>query len=104
MHCKDYIILNLRLQQLVSDSLFTWKPYILQQGFKVSGICDTSLQSNKRGKNHDFFINFFGVKKINELVVTGEKLTNNIPRACLQVVSGRMWLAGRQLYALRYGW
>jgi hypothetical protein len=77
MHSTVYIILNLRLQQLVSDSLFTWKPYILQQGFKVSGICDTSLQSNKRGKNHDFFIKFFGVKKINELVVTGEKLTNN---------------------------
>jgi hypothetical protein len=38
----------------------------------------------------------FGVKKITELVVTSNKLTNNFPRF---VINGlcRMWLADRQL-------
>jgi hypothetical protein len=33
-----HIIFNLLLQQLVHDTIFTWKAYILRQGFKVSSM------------------------------------------------------------------
>jgi hypothetical protein len=35
------IILNLLCKQLVSDTFFTWKNYILRQGFKGSSVCGT---------------------------------------------------------------
>jgi hypothetical protein len=34
-------ILNLLLQGFVSDKIYTWKTYILWQGFKVNSMCDT---------------------------------------------------------------
>jgi hypothetical protein len=65
------------MQQLVSGTIFSWKTYILRQGLKVNSMCDTCTQSSKRDKNHDFFFKFLGVKKLNEPVVTGNKLKHN---------------------------
>jgi hypothetical protein len=36
-----HVIINLVLQQLVSDTISTWKTYTLSQDFKVNGMCGT---------------------------------------------------------------
>jgi hypothetical protein len=40
-------------------------------------MCGTCTKSSRRDKNHLFFFKSFGVKKIYELVVPSNKLTDN---------------------------
>jgi hypothetical protein len=54
----------------VSDRVFTWKAYIMREGFKVNSMC------GRCDKSHESF-KYFGVNKINETAVTTKKLTNN---------------------------
>lgn len=49
-----HIILNLNIQQLVSDIHFKWTIYILIQGSKVNGMYDACAWNTGRDKNRDF--------------------------------------------------
>jgi hypothetical protein len=42
-------------------------------------MCGTCTLSIRRDKNHEIF-KYFGVKKINEIVVTSNKLRNNVAK------------------------
>jgi hypothetical protein len=68
-------MLNLFLQQLVCDTVFTWKTSVLRKGCKVN-TCGACTYSGKRDKNRDLSFYSFKVKQIN--AETGYKLTDNI--------------------------
>jgi hypothetical protein len=78
--CTNYyelhIILNLLLQQLVSDIIFTWKLTFYGRGLK--SIAYVALV-RKTADEIRITVSFksFRVKKMNELIVTSNKLTNN---------------------------
>jgi hypothetical protein len=89
MPTELHIILNLLLQQLVSDTIFNWKTFY---GRSLKSIaCGICTQSSGQGKRHDIFFKFFGTKKISALILTN-KLTENFA-GLATVLSGRMWPA-----------
>jgi hypothetical protein len=60
-----HTVLNLLLQQLVSHTIFTWKTYILQQGFKVNSLY-THVRKTADEVRITISFRSFGVKKINK--------------------------------------
>jgi hypothetical protein len=59
--------LNLHLQQLVPETIFARKTYILRQGFKVDSMCVARRRKTAEEIINTIFFKFFGVKKINDI-------------------------------------
>jgi hypothetical protein len=72
-----HIILNLLLQQLVFDTVVTCKTCTVYVGFLKSTACVALVRKAADEIRITIFLKSFGVWKINELVVTSNKLTNN---------------------------
>jgi hypothetical protein len=90
------IILNLLLQRLYLIQFLPGKLTFFDRVLKTIACVALVRKAADEIIIEIFFFKFFGVLKINELVVTSNKLTNNFADLFTSGL-GRMWPAGRQL-------
>jgi hypothetical protein len=84
------MILNVFLQQLVSDIMSTWKTYTVCCGRILQSIASAALvcEAADEIRITIFSPKFFEVRNINKVVETGNKLQNNFAA----LVTSSLWL------------
>jgi hypothetical protein len=80
-------------KHFVYDIILTWKLTLYGRFLKPTA---RMAFARKKANEANLFLKFFVANDIKEFAVTSNKLTNNL-RASLQLASGRLWFAGRQL-------